>query len=174
MKKIFSVVLMLSLCCAAAMAQEQGKRPVPGISEWLRGLQNKIAQIMPKKTVPMSTGVAGVRGAKEGAQAKLYWKGKKGEEAVTEEEMEKFKSCVTLAEKGDHEGSLKQLDAFMKQYPDSALIPDAKKTFDLVKAAPKEEPKPAEKVETKTEQKPEEKIETKAEQAPEEKKEEAK
>jgi hypothetical protein len=173
MKKIFSLVLMLSLCCTAAMAQEAMKTG-PGISEWLRGLQIKIAQIMPKKTVPMTTSVAGVRGAKESVQAKLYWKGKKGEEAVTEEEMEKFKSGVVLAEKGDNEASLKQFDDFMKQYPDSALIPDAKKTFDLVKAAPKEEPKPAEKVETKTEQKPEEKIETKAEQAPVEKKEEIK
>ncbi len=172
MKKIFSVILMLSLCCTAAMAQEQAKKTGPSISEWLRGLQNKIAQIMPKKTVPMTTGVAGVRGAREGAQAKLYWKGKKGEEAVTEEEMEKFKACVTLVEKGDHEGSLKQLEDFMKQYPDSALIPDAKKTYDLVKASPKEEPNPPEKVETKAEQKPKEKIEMKAEQKPAEKKEE--
>lgn len=151
MKKIFSLVLMLSFCCTAATAQEQAKKAGPSISEWLRGLQNKIAQIIPKKTVPMTTSVAGVRGAREGVQAKLYWKGKKGEEAVTEEEMERFKSGVALAEKGDNEGSLKQLDDFMKQYPDSALIPDAKKTFDMVKA----EPKPEEKVETKTEQTPE-------------------
>ena len=170
MKKIFSMVLMLSLCCTAAMAEEQAKKPGPSISEWLRGLQNKIAQIIPKKTVPMTTSVAGVRGAKEGVQAKLYWKGKKGEEAVTEEEMEKFKSGVALAEKGDNDGSLKQLDDFMKQYPDSALIPDAKKTVDMVKA----EPKPEEKVEAKTEQKPEEKIAAKAAQTPEEKKEEVK
>jgi hypothetical protein len=169
MKKIFSLVLMLFLCCTAATAQ-QAPKTGSGISEWLRGLQNKIAQIIPKKAVPLTTSVAGVRGAREGAEAKLYWKGKKGEEAVTEEEVEKFKSCVTLAEKGDKEGSLKQLDDFMKQYPDSALIPDAKKTFDLVKA----EPKPGEKVETKAEQRPEEKIETKTAQAPEKKKEEAK
>jgi hypothetical protein len=170
MKKIVSVVVVLLLCCTAAMAQEQAKKPGPSISEWLRGLQNKIAQIMPKRTVSMTTGVAGVRGAKEGAPAKLYWKGKKGEDAVTEEEMEKFKAGVTLAEKGDHEGSLKQLADFMKQYPDSPLMPDAKKTFDLIKAAPKEEPKPAEKVETKAEQKPDAKIETRAEHAPGEKK----
>jgi hypothetical protein len=170
MKRIFSVVMMLALCCTATMAQEQAKKAGPSISEWLRGLQNKIAQMLPKKTIPMTTGVAGVRGAKEGAQAKLYWKGTKGEEAVTEEEMEKFKAGVTLAEKGDHEGSLKLLEDFMKQYPDSPLIPDAKKTFDLVKAAPKEEPKPVEKVETKLQQKPGAKIETKAEQTPEVKK----
>jgi TolA-binding protein len=141
MKKIYSLVLMLSFCCTAATAQEQAKKAGPSISEWLRGLQIKIAQIIPKKTIPMTTSVAGVRGAKEGVQGKLYWKGKKGEEAVTEEELEKFKSGVALAVKGDNDGSLKQLDAFMKQYPDSALIPDAKKTFDMVKAEPKREKK---------------------------------
>lgn len=165
MKTIFSLVLMLFLC-TAVVAQEQATKTGSGISEWLRGLQRKIALIMPKKTLPMTTSVAGVRGAREGVQAKLYWKGKKGDEAVTEEEMEKFKSCVALAEKGDNEGALKQLDDFMKQYPDSALIPDAKKTFDLVKA----EPKPGEK-ETKAERKPEEKIEMKTAPKQEEKKE---
>ena len=156
MKKIFSVVLMLSFCCTAAMAQEQAKKAGPSVSEWLRGLQNKIAQILPKKSVPMTTGVAGVRGAKEGTQAKLYWKGKKGDEAITEEEMAKFKSGVDLAEKGDKDASLKQLEDFMKQYPDSALIPDAKKTFDLVKASPKEDSQPVEKVVPKADEKKEE------------------
>jgi hypothetical protein len=145
MKKLFSAALMLALCCSVAMAQEQERKPSPGIAEWLRGLQNKIARLMPKKTVPLSTGVAGIRGAREDSPVKLYWKGKADEEAVTEEEMAKFKEGVDLAEKGDREGSLKQLDEFMKQYPDSALIPDAKKTFDMVTA----EPKPGEQAEPK-------------------------
>ncbi len=132
-------------------AQEQeGKN---AFSEWLRKLQNKIAQIVPKKSIPVSTGVAGVRGAKEDSQVKLYWKGKRGEEAVTEEEMTAFRAGVDLAEKGDREGSLKQLDQFMKQYPDSALIPDAKKTYDLMGSMPKAESTPDERTETKPEQK---------------------
>ncbi len=160
MKKLLTV-LVLGLCCTAVAAQEQeGKN---AFSEWLKKLQNKIAQIVPKKSVPMSTGVAGVRGAKEDSQVKLYWKGKKGEEAVTEEEMTAFKAGVDLAEKGDKEGSLKQLDQFMKQYPDSALIQDAKKTYDLVGSMPKVEPKPDEMTETKPEQKADEKKEEKKE-----------
>jgi TolA-binding protein len=136
MKKLFYLALLLGLCCTMAAAQQQEKRAESGFAAWLKSLQAKIASIAPKKTVPMTTGVAGVRGAKEDAAVKLYWKGKKGDEAVTEEELLKFKSCVDLAEKGDNEGSLKALDEFMKQYPDSALIPDAKKTLDLVKAEP--------------------------------------
>ncbi len=157
MKKFYVIPLMLVLCCAAALADEQDKKS--GIAEWLKGLQNRISRIVPKKTVPMSTGVAGVRGAKEDGQVKLYWKGKKGEEAVTEEEMAKFKTGVDLAAQGDKDGSLKQLEEFMKQYPDSALIPDAKKTLDLVKVMPKQEPKVEEKAEAKPEQKAEEKKE---------------
>jgi TolA-binding protein len=141
MKKIFSIALMLALCCAAAGAQEQEKKVSPGIADWLRALQHKIAQIVPKKTIPMSNGVAGVRGTKEDAAVRLYWKGKKADEAVTEEEMAKFRSGVDLAEKGDRDASLRQFEEFMKQYPDSALIPDAKKTYDIVKAAPAAENK---------------------------------
>jgi TolA-binding protein len=143
MRKIFSIFLMLTLCCAAALAQaqEQQKTFGPSISEWLKGLQKKLEQIVPRKSVPLSTGVAGVRGAKEDPQVKLYWKGKKDDEAVTEEELTKFKSAVHAAERGDRSGAIKELDEFMKQHPDSALIPDAKKTLDLVKAAGKEEKK---------------------------------
>ncbi len=160
MKKLYVIPLVLALCCGAAWAQQQQeKKGGTGIAEWLKGLQSRIAQIIPKKTVPMSTGVAGVRGAKEDSQVKLYWKGVKGEEAVSEEEMTKFKAGVDLAAKGDKDGALKQLGEFMKQYPDSALIPDAKKTYDLVKAMPKPEPKVEEKAEVKTDQKVEEKKE---------------
>jgi hypothetical protein len=141
MKKLFSFLLMITLCCAAALAQEQQKKFGPSISEWLKDLQKKLEQIVPRKSVPLSTGVAGVRGAKEDSQVKLYWKGKKDDEAVTQEELTKFKSAVDPAAKGDRTGAIKELEEFMKQYPDSALIPDAKKTLDLVKAAGKEEKK---------------------------------
>jgi TolA-binding protein len=122
------------------------KKASPGMMSWLKSLQYRIAQILPKKSVSMTTGVAGVRGAKEDSAAKLYWKGKKGEETVTEEELTKFKACVDVAEKGERDNALKQLEDFMKLYPDSALIPDAKKTIDIVKAEPQVEaakPQPA-------------------------------
>jgi hypothetical protein len=151
MKIKFIMTFMLVVLCAAAGAagQDQAKTQSPGFAEWLKGLQQRIAQIVPKRTVPMSTGVAGVRGAKEDGHIKLYWKGKQGQDAVTEEEMGKFKACVDLAATGDRDSSLKQLEEFMKQYPDSALIPDAKKALDMVRA----EPQPEEKVEQKAEEK---------------------
>ncbi len=160
-KKLFSLVLIFGLCCTVAAAQEQEKKTGATISEWLKSIQNRIAQIVPKKSIPLATGVAGVRGAKEDTAVKLYWKGKTGEEPVTEEELVKFKACVDLAGKGDRAVSIKALDDFMKEYPDSALIPDAKKTFDLVKAEPVAEQKVEPKIEKKEEKKDVKKEETK-------------
>lgn len=136
MKKILSIALAAALAFAgsAALAQEHEKKTGPTIVEWLKGLQKKMDQIVPKKTIQVSTGVAGVRGAKEDTQLKLYWKGKKGEETVTEEELAGFRKGLDLAANGDKSAAAKELEEFMKQYPESALIPDAKKTLDLVKA----------------------------------------
>ena len=125
-------MLMAGLCFTAAGAEESGKKS-SSITDWLKNLQHKINTVVPKKAAPMSTGVAGVRGAKEDAQVKLYWKGRKGEEAVTEAELNEFKLGIDLAAKGDKTSAIKEIEEFMKQYPDSALIPDAKKTLDMVK-----------------------------------------
>ncbi len=133
-KKIFALVLVFGLCVSAAVAQQTQEKKSSGLSDWLRDIQKKIEQIIPKKTLPVTTGVAGVRGAKEDSQVKLYWKGKKGDEAVTEGELTKFKTGLDLAAKGDKQASVKELEDFMKQYPDSPLIPDVKKTMEMVKA----------------------------------------
>ena len=161
-KKLFVCIVIAGLCCTTALAQEQKGS---ALSEWLKGMQKKIGKIVPKKAPPQTTGVAGVRGAKEDSAVKLYWKGKKGDEPVTEEEMSIFKEGLESASKGDRAGAIKVLEEFMKKYPDSALMPDAKKTLDLVKLEAKEEKKP----EVKEEKKPEVKEETKSE-AKEEKK----
>lgn len=128
--------LVLMVVCSLGIAQEGGKDAAGPVSLWLKDLQKKIERIMPKKTPPVTTGVAGVRGAKEDTRVKLYWKGKKGDEAITEEELTKFKAAVDAASGGDRSQATKMLEEFMQQYPDSALIPDAKKTLDLVKAEP--------------------------------------
>lgn len=137
-KKFFTLMLIAGLCFTTAYAEDQDQsKKSSGVSGWLKSLQYKINQVVPKKTAPTTTGVAGIRGAKEDGQVKLYWKGRKGEEPVTEEEMKLFKDCIDLSEKGDNAKAVQQLEEFMKVYPDSALIPDAKKTLDMVKAETK-------------------------------------
>jgi TolA-binding protein len=136
-KKLAVLTVIAGLCCSVALAQEKDKKAGSGISEWLKSLQQKIAQIVPKKSAPQSTVVAGVRGTKENPATHLYWKGKTGDEPVTEEELLAFKKGIDMAAAGDRNEAMKVLQEFMKQYPDSALIPDAKKTLDLVKAEAK-------------------------------------
>ena len=133
MRKIVIFAILFCLSVTTALAQEQERKAGPSISEWLKGLQKKLEQIVPRKSVPLSIVVAGGHGAKDDSQLKLYWKGKKDDEAVTEEELTKFKLAINAVEKGDRTGAIKELAEFMKQYPNSALIPDAKKTLDLVK-----------------------------------------
>ena len=55
------------------------------------------------------------------------------DEPVTDAELSEFRKGIDLAVKGERTEAVKELQEFMMQYPDSALIPDAKKTLDLVK-----------------------------------------
>jgi TolA-binding protein len=131
---LLTLILVFMLSLTVAVAQD---RKESGLSAWLKDLQRKIQQVMPRKPLHMETAIAGVRAVKEEEKAKLYWKGKDREEPVSETELARFKSVVDLAEKGDKSATIKGIEEFMEQFPDSALIPDAKKTLDLVMAEAK-------------------------------------
>lgn len=148
-RTVIIALTMLALCTTIAPAQEKKES---GTSSWFRNLQKKINIISPKKTLPVSTGVAGVRGAKEeSGKGKLYWKGKTGEEPVTEVELAEFKEGIAFVEAGKKAEAIHEFEEFLKIYPDSPLIPDARKSLDLLKedeksgtnAAPKDEGKAA-------------------------------
>jgi len=134
-RKVVIACSMLALCITAAAAQEKKES---GISSWFKDLQKKIDIIAPRKSLSVSTGVAGVRGAKEDSnKSKLYWKGKKGEEPVTEAELAEFKEGLAYAEAGKTTEAIHEFEEFLKLYPDSALVPDAKKSLDLLNAETK-------------------------------------
>ncbi len=150
-RKLIIVLGMLALCITTASAQEKKES---GMSSWFKELQKKIDIIAPRKSLSVSTGVAGVRGAKDDSNKnKLYWKGKKGEEPVTEEELKDFKEGLTFAEAGKKPEAIQAFEEFLKQHPDSALVPDARKSLDLLKAETKAEPVPEAKTEPKAETK---------------------
>jgi TolA-binding protein len=138
LKRLLIFFAIIALCCTSALAGEQKG---PTLADWLKVIQKKIEAIVPKMTLPPSAGVAGERGATEGPFVKLYWKGKTYDELVTEEEVTKFKAAVERAVKGEREAAITRLEKFLEQYPDSALVPDAKKTLDLVKVEATEEKK---------------------------------
>jgi hypothetical protein len=134
--KLFSLIIIMGLCCSSALAAEPKGS---SLADWIKVVQRKISKIVPKKIKPLSIGEAGIRGAKEDAPVKLYWKGKKSEETVTEEEMKEFKVAIDLIVKDDRAAAATVLEKFLKQYPSSVLIPDAKKMLDLLKVETTEE-----------------------------------
>jgi len=140
-KKIFTAVLVALFSLSTVVIAEEPAKKESGFSEWLKNMQQKVSQLTPKKSVSMTTGVAGVRGAKEDTHAKLYWKGKKGDEAISEGELAEFKEGLDLAAKGDTTGATHEFEEFMKLYPDSALVPDVKKALDMAKLEMKDEKK---------------------------------
>lgn len=100
---------------------------------WLKELRAMVQKIVPKKSASMSsTAVGGVRGADENVKDTLYWRGKK--ENISEEELTSFTSALSLAEEGKKEEAIRKFEEFQKQYPSSALAPDAKKTALKIKS----------------------------------------
>jgi TolA-binding protein len=142
-RKIFALVLVVLFGLGNLVIAEEPAKKESGFSEWLKSMQQKVNQLVPKKSVSMSTGVAGVRGAKEDSHAKLYWKGKKGDETINEEELAEFKEGLDRAAKGDTSGAIHEFDEFLKLYPDSPLVPDVKKALDMAKLQQLEEKKQA-------------------------------
>ena len=72
-------------------------------------------------------------------KSKLYWKGKKSDEPVNETELAEFKEGLAYIEAGKRTEAIHEFEEFMKQYPDSALVPDAKKSLDMMKMEAKAE-----------------------------------
>jgi TolA-binding protein len=140
-RKLIIVIGMLALCITAAPAQE---KKGSGVSSWFKELQKKIDIISPRKSLSVGTGVAGVRGAKDdNGRSKLYWKGKRGEEPVTEAELAEFKEGLAFVEAGKKAEAIHEFEEFLQQHPDSALVPDAKKSLDIMKAEAKPQDTPA-------------------------------
>ena len=136
-RKLVGVLMILVVAASGVLAEEKKDKKESAFASWLQNLQKKIERVTPKKDLSLSTSVAGVRGAKQDDKAKIYWKGKEGDEPVSEAELTDFKGAMELFEKGDADGAIKSLETFMKQNPDSALIPDVKKTLDMAKAEKK-------------------------------------
>lgn len=134
MKKLALIVLVAGLVAGgAAGAGAAAAEKDEGLMGWLKALQRRIETLTPQRSVQLSTGVAGIRGAKDDEQAKLYWKGKDEAAPVTADELEMFGAAVERALKGENAEAAKDLEAFLARYPDSPLTADAKKTLELMK-----------------------------------------
>ena len=143
MKRAIILLIVMSLMAPVTVLAAGG-----GSSFW-SSLKSRIQGITPKKQANVTTAVGGVRGALSDEAADVYWKGKDVNE-VDEVELQKFNDALNLAVQGEEKDSLKAFEAFLIDYPDSTLRPDALEAVETLKSSaassqPKAETKSSEK-----------------------------
>jgi TolA-binding protein len=113
--------------------------PAKDTPHYLKELQVKLEHAAKRANQPTATGsnVIGVRGSKQEPLSKqLYWKGKAAPPAVTPDEVKVFRSAVEQAQAGRTDEAVTALNAFIQQYPNSSLLPDAKEALARLSQAP--------------------------------------
>ena len=128
-----AVLTGLSLWCTA-----EDKKPEPTLAQYLEQLQTKLdhAARRANKLSAEGSSVVGLRGSQQESTSKqLYWKGKKGKEAVAPDEVKAFRSAVEQARAGRNADAITSLKDFQEKYPKSALIPDVQETLTQLSAA---------------------------------------
>jgi TolA-binding protein len=123
------VVAGLLLAVSLAQAGEDGK----GGGFWT-GLQSKLQKLTPTRKSTAVTAVGGVRGAKSGEVADLYWKGEEKRVEVGEDELEKFNLAMETRVKGDSALARKHFEEFLRDFPQSSLRPEAQQAVEKLKA----------------------------------------
>ncbi len=131
MKKIFMLLLGFVLIASVSFADD--KKTDKDLSFWEK-LKKKIEMITPKKKLPITTAVGGVRGVKNESADTLYWKGTEDGIVVSEEELEIFKTALQFAEEGQVKEAGAIFEKFMKDFPDSHLYEDARKAVAVIQA----------------------------------------
>ena len=124
-------VLALCLSLLPLSLSAEGR----SLKDWLKDLDSRLRRTEERHKGRL-TAAASVRGAKQEDSSKLYWKGRKGNQAVTSEEIEAFKAAVGLAGEGKTSEARKGLEEFMAKFPGSPLGPDAQSTLALLPVEP--------------------------------------
>ena len=132
MKKIMMVLIVLVFSASMLQAEEQ---VAPELSFWEK-IRARIEKVTPQKKPAVTTAVGGVRGAKSDGGNDLYWKGEAVSPSVSEQELEKFKEALTMAELGDLVQARALFEKFVIEYQDSVLKEDALLALQGMSAAP--------------------------------------
>ena len=128
MKRLLITAVTLFLLTPFCYAEEKKKEP-PSFWEKVR---TKIEKITPKKKPTATTAVGGVRGAKHSSD-ELYWKDEEENIVVEKDELEAFQDALIFIEYDENQQALELFEDFVKEYPESALIGDAKKAIAEIK-----------------------------------------
>ncbi len=128
MKRTTWVVLGLLLAVSVARAGVDDKDGFWG------GLQAKLQKLAPTRKSTAVTAVGGVRGAKNGEVADLYWKGEEKRIVVGEDELEKFNLALESKGKGDNALARKHFEEFLRDFPKSSLRAEAQQAVERLKS----------------------------------------
>jgi hypothetical protein len=132
MKKIMMILIVLIFSASMLQAEEQ---VAPEMSFWEK-IRARIEKVTPQKKTAVTTAVGGVRGAKSDGGNDLYWKGEAVSPSVSEQELEKFKEALIMAEAGDLVQARDLFEKFVTEYQDSILKEDALLALQGISAAP--------------------------------------
>jgi TolA-binding protein len=144
MMKTVAVVLTLLLALPAYAQQNQ---PAPqnqpaqtaGGKETLGNLWGRLRAVTPRSAPAQATTTtvtAGLRGTEATeSELKPYWRGDKDQDPATRKEREALEQAQALADTGSFAGAAQAYEAFLKQYPSSALAANARFGAALSRAA---------------------------------------
>ena len=102
-----------------------------GFAYWLKTISYKLKVFTSGgETDDRRTAVVGVKGTKAESTDELYWK----EGDVSVDEVDAFNSAVTLAGEGKKDQAQTGLEDFIKKYPESPFVKDAKEGLAFLKS----------------------------------------
>ena len=128
MKK--SLILSVAFFVFAISMQGFAYSADSAISAWLKSTAYKLKAIS-KAEKPRTTAVVGVKGAEQTTKEdELYWK----ESPSKDEEIKRLTEAYDAADKGNKDEALIKLEGFVKDYPKSPLVKDAKAGIEALKA----------------------------------------
>lgn len=120
MKRLIALMVLLGIVLATPVQVSAADRE---LSLWDR-LRQKVELLIPKKKLTTTTAAGGVRGSLADADD-LYWKGEVKQISIDEAELNAFTQAIELVEGGKMDDAWTAFADFVKQYPGSALRPDA-------------------------------------------------
>ena len=129
MKRLLIITGCLLLFVSLGLAEEAVKEA----PTFWQNIRTKIEKITPKQKPAVTTAVGGVRGT-EHDRTELYWKGEEKEFVVEAEEFTAFSEALESAENNDQEKAAQLFENFIKTYPQSLLIADAKQALKELQA----------------------------------------
>ena len=141
-KKLSALVIFSALVAGLSLnLSADDKKPAQTTAQYLEDLQTRLDHAAQRANKPSSEGssVVGLRGsAQESASKQLYWKGRKGKEVVSTDEVKDFRAAVEQARAGKNSDAILSLKAFQGKYPKSAFNPDVEETLARLSETPKQ------------------------------------